>query len=208
MTRTTCLSTLSCAAILAALTAYGCGSSSTINTGTGGAGGRIVTGAGGGAIIVGTGGQNGGTGGAPGVDGGVNVCTAGSACTAGFMCRATCNVGGNANNPGTRACMCTGNGGTTLNCGAAATCMAVDAGPMPDAGFNMCVANTPCTTGFTCRIACNTGGGVAGTSACTCTGNGGTTLACQNGGANCVPNDAGAQDAPAPVDAPRDTPPG
>ena len=175
MTRTTCYSMLSCAALLAALGAYGCGGGSTINgTGgtTGGTGGKVDSG----AIIIGTGGSLGGVGGRPGaVDGGTNACTANSPCTAGFTCSQTCNVAGVA---GTRACMCGNNG--TLNCAAGnAGCIR----PTVDAGFNMCTAGTPCTAGFTCEQTCNVAG-VAGTRACTCGNNG--MVNCAAGNAGCV----------------------
>ena len=271
MTRTTCYTTLSCAALLVALGAYGCGSSSTINPGTGGTtggqgqGGRTM-----GSLGGTTGGGLGGTTG--GVDAGPNTCVNNAMCAAGFTCDATCMVGnavgtrtcacgangrlvcpaGNANclvvdagppppmpdagfnacmnatpctmgftcslacnvngNPGARACTCGNN--RTLNCGNANTCMVFDAGPpppRPDAGFNMCMNNTPCTTGFTCNAVCNVNGN-PGTRPCTCGGN--NTLNCPGGNANCTVLDAGAPldaarpDVVAPTDAPVDAPPG
>jgi hypothetical protein len=90
-------------------------------------------------------------------------------------------------NPGTRACACGNNG--TLNCpGGGGTCMVIDAGPLPDAGFNMCMNNTPCTAAFTCNAVCNVNGN-PGTRPCTCGGNG--MLNCPGGNANCMVFDAG-----------------
>jgi len=172
-----------------------------------------------GAIIIGGAGQNGGVGGRPGtdagqpppMDAGFNMCTANTPCTANFTCDMTCNVGGVT---GVRPCTCGNNG--RLNCpGGMAGCQR-DAGPpppMPDAGFNMCTANTPCTMGFACAAVCNVGG-VAGTRACTCGNNG--MLNCPGGNVNCIrpdagpppPTDAARPDVPPPVDAPRDVPAG
>ena len=218
MTRTTCLSVLASAALLAAFTAYGCGSSSVIPPGStggtnGGLGGKmdsgsiiIIGGSGGGP--GGVAGRGGGMAGRAGVDAGFNMCNNNAPCTAGFTCDMNCNVNGVA---GMRACTCGNNG--QLNCpGGNANCIRPDAGPpppMPDAGFNACMAGTPCTAGFACRATC-VAGGVAGTRACTCGNNG--NLACANGGANCIPNDGGAvPDAARPdvgltPDVPRDVP--
>lgn len=211
MTRTSCLSALGSAALLAALTAYGCGSNSTINPGTGGTSGGIGGKMDSGAIIIGgsgggpggVAGRGGGMAGRAGVDAGFNMCNNNAPCTAGFTCEMNCNVGAVM---GMRACTCGNNG--QLNCpGGNANCIRPDAGPpppQPDAGFNACMANTPCTQGFACRATCNAGGGVAGTRACTCGGNG--NLNCPGGGATCIPNDAGAPDVGVTPDVPRDVP--
>jgi hypothetical protein len=210
MTRTSRLTAILGAGVLTALAASGCGSSSTINPGTGGTNGGLGGKMDSGAVILGTGGGPGGIAGRGGQagragtdagvnrpDAGFNMCTNNTPCTAGFTCNAPCNVAGVA---GTRACTCANTG--LLNCpNGNATCIRPDAGPpppMPDAGFNMCTANTPCTQGFACRTACNAGGGVAGTRACTC--NAQNTLACPGGGGTCVPDDAGMPPVDAPVD--------
>ena len=52
-----------------------------------------------------------------------------------------------------------------------------------DAGFNACMANTPCTGGFTCEAPCNVAG-VAGVRNCACGGNG--MLNCPGGNAACI----------------------
>jgi hypothetical protein len=160
MTRTSSsFAMLGCTALLASLAAYGCGSSSTINPGTGGTVGGVAghTGAGGGAVIVGTGGTLGGTGGTPvvggtggrpatdagnpppptdaggPVDAGAAMCAPNTMCTAGFTCSGVCNLGGG-RGMGTRDCTCTGGNNNRLACGA---CMGGDAGVVPppqDAG--------------------------------------------------------------------------
>ena len=135
MTRTTTLSTLWCTALVATLAAYGCGSSSTIDNGTGGKTGTSgvggKTGAGGGAVIIGTGGTSGGgvggmvggvDAGGPPADAGVNMCAPATACTAGFTCTRNCNAGGG-RGPGTQACTCNNN--NRVACG---NCMPNDAG--------------------------------------------------------------------------------
>jgi hypothetical protein len=175
MTRTTCFSTLSCAALLAALAAYGCGSSSPVDTGTGGkaggtggtpvtggTGGAVVTGGTGGSVVTGgqggaivTGGQGGMQGGRP--DAGVGRPDAG-------VGRPDAGVG------------------------------RPDAAPPADAGVNMCVANSACTMGFTCTATCMVGAN-AGTRACTCPANG--RLNCPGA---CRLDDAGVV-VPPPVDA-------
>jgi hypothetical protein len=179
MTRTSCLSILASAALVAAFAAYGCGSNSVIppDGGRSGVGGRTDSGA---VIITGLGGQT-GAGGRAGGDAGVNACTNNAPCTNGFTCEMPCNVGGVA---GMRNCTCGGN--NTLNCpGGNAGCIR----PPVDAGFNMCMNNFPCTAGFTCEMACNVGG-VAGMRACTCPANGGM-LNCPAGNAACIRPDAG-----------------
>src|SRR6266700_7529026 len=99
MTRTTTwLTAPSCAALLAAMGAFGCGSNSTIDNGGGGSSGFGGAKQDSGAIILGGtgGGPAGGTGGRAGgnVDAGVNMCMANSACTMGFTCDVACNVNG------------------------------------------------------------------------------------------------------------------
>src|SRR5581483_4046398 len=74
MTRTRTIATLWCTALAATLAAYGCGSSSTVDTGTGGKAGGSAgnTGAGGGVIIItNTGGTTGSSGGTTGSQGGM-----------------------------------------------------------------------------------------------------------------------------------------
>ena len=185
MTRTTCFSTLSCAALLVALGAYGCGSSSTINPGTGGAGGR-TTGTLGGANGS-LGGGTGSLGGAPGTDGGANTCVNNATCAAGFTCDQACMAG---NSAGTRTCACGANGRLACPTGNG-TCDVADAAPPPpptDAGFNACTNNSPCTAGFTCDLACMVGNN-PGIRACTCANNG--RLNCPGGNGGCQ-FDAGA----------------
>jgi hypothetical protein len=189
MTRTTCFSTLSCAALLVALGAYGCGSSSTINPGTGGTAGR-ATSLGGGTGSLGGGGGTGSLGGAPGgTDAGVVTCVANAMCAAGFTCDQACMAG---NSAGTRTCSCGANGRLTCPNGAA-SCDIVDAAPPPppmDAGFNACTNNTPCTAGFTCDMTCMVGNNPPGIRACTCANNG--RLNCPAGNNGCQ-FDAGPQ---------------
>jgi hypothetical protein len=232
MTRKTCLSTLSRAAILhivvpilAALTAYGCGSSSTIN-GTGGSSGTAgtpgTTGAGGGAVIIsGTGGTpGGGDAGAPrdagrpprdagvggAVDAGFNMCTPNTPCTTGFTCELPCNLGGVA---GTRACTCNNNGSLACAQNNNAGCVRPDAGappprldagappPRPDAG-PMIDAGPICAGGANGPRAgrpC-----VLGTDTpCSRNGGAGVTQTCTCGAA--PPRDAGATDAATTADA-------
>jgi hypothetical protein len=177
MTRTNGFSLLTCAALLATMSAYGCGGGSTIN-GTGGTSGGVGGKVDSGAVIIGTGGSNGpgGVGGAPGTDGGLNSCVNAAACAPGFTCDQACNVGGVA---GTRSCTCGNNRQLVCTAGNAG-CLR----PPVDAGFNMCTANTPCTAGFTCEQACNVGG-IMGMRACTCPAGGGM-LNCPAGNATCI----------------------
>lgn len=170
MTRTKTIATLWCTALVATLAAYGCGSSSTIDTGTGGSPGTAgrAGGAGGGVVIItntggatGTGGRpagaggmtGGGTGGMvqPPVDAGPPACNPNNMCTAPFMCDGMCRANGM---NGTRTCTCDMNG--RLACtpcitpDAGAPPPPVDAGPRPDAGLNCAgnVANNrPCAPG-------------------------------------------------------------
>jgi len=169
MTRMKSIAALGCTALAAALAAYGCGSSSTIDNGAGGgssgSGGK-TGGSGGGVVIINTGGMTGsggrivGTGGTPGGAGGMNqppqdagagMCAPFQMCTAaGSTCDGTCRAGGQ---NGTRTCMCGNNG--RYNCGACVTPDAgtppppVDAGPRPDAG-PACQGNT--NTGRVCMV--------------------------------------------------------
>ena len=145
MTRTRTIATLWCTALVATLTAYGCGSSSTVDTGTGGKSGTAGgsgTGSGGGIVIITnvggmtgtagmTGGGTGGTtgpgqdAGGPPVDAGPQMCAQNAMCTAGFTCTATCNAGGG-RGPGTQMCTCRNT--NRLNCGA---CTPNNAGVVP-----------------------------------------------------------------------------
>ena len=194
MTRKSCLTTLSCAAFVAALAGYGCGSStSVISFGIGGSAGHTTgsgggrgqggaTGGGqGGATAGGQGGATGGgQGGARGTDAGAPVCMNNATCTTGFSCEAPCNVNGNPGNPGSRACNCGNN--STLTCGA---CMAADGGAPPpfDAGA-MCPGGgavrdgQPCTPGTPPCSRFVFGGGAPQT--CTCgRGQNGAVWTCQ-----------------------------
>jgi hypothetical protein len=179
MTRTRTLSTLWCTALVATLAAYGCGSSSTIDTGTGGraggTGGRVAGSGGSGVIIIGTGGMT-GTGGGPGgiVDGGAPMCMAGATCTAGFTCTLTCtaNMG---RGPGTRACTCGGN--MRVNCMACIPDDAgapVDTGPAVDAGPICAGGQTGPATGRACVVGtdmpCTRNPNGANPTMCTCVG--------------------------------------
>jgi hypothetical protein len=185
MTRTKTIATLWCTALAAALAAYGCGSSSTIDTGmggtSGGAGGKTGGGTGGGIVIINTGGMTGSggmTGGGmggmvmPPQDAGPPMCMPNAMCTAPFMCDGTCRANGQ---NGTRACMCGMNG--RLACGA---CMVpdagappppVDAGPRPDAG-PACPGNArnngPCMLGMSPSPCARMAGGGGMMQTCTC----------------------------------------
>src|SRR5437764_622997 len=115
MTRMKSIAALGCTALAAALAAYGCGSSSTIDNGAGGnstGGGGRTGGSGGGVVIISTGGMTGsggmivtGTGGMvqPPQDGGPAMCAPMNACTAPSMCDGTCRANGQ---NGTRTCTC------------------------------------------------------------------------------------------------------
>ncbi len=218
MTRTKTIATLWCTALAAALAAYGCGSSSTIDTGTGGGpgatGGKSGGQGGNGVVIINTGGmtgsggitggQGGMTGGGQGgmvmppVDGGPPACMNGNMCAAGFTCEMACRVNGVA---GTRTCTCGNNNRINCNTPPCITPDAgtppppVDAGPRPDAG-PMCPNNT--NTGRACTV---------GTAPSPCTRNvgGGNTQTCicalpPPGDAG-APADAGADAAPPPPQA-------
>ena len=185
MTRTKTIATLWCTALAAALAAYGCGSSSTIDTGMGGSSGgagKTGSGTGGGIVIINTGGMTGsggmtggagmagGMGGMMAVDAGPPMCAPNAMCTAPFMCDGTCMRMGQA---GTRTCMCGMNG--RLACGACVTPDAgppppVDAAPRPDAGPacpNGARNNGPCVLG-TSPSPCSRMVGGGGTQTCTC----------------------------------------
>jgi hypothetical protein len=134
----------------------------------------------------------------------IDSCVVGSRCNAAFTCAMNCNVNGQA---GMRSCTCDATG--------MVVCPAGNAGcSVPDAGFNMCTANFPCTAGYACEQACNVGG-VAGMRACTCPAAGGM-LNCPGGNNACIrpmPDGGAPVDARPPVDvrpadAPVDRPPG
>jgi hypothetical protein len=205
MTRTKTIATLWCTALAATLAAYGCGSSSTIDTGTGGGsgtGGRAGGGTGGGIVIINTGGMTGGggrvagTGGTPGtggmvqppVDAGPPACAPMNMCTAPFMCDGTCRVNGM--NNGTRTCTCGNNGRLTCTACVAPDAGAppppVDAGPRPDAG-------PACPNGARNNTACMVG---VSPSPCTRNAGGGNTQTCTCEPA--PPRDGGATDAGGP----------
>ena len=194
MTCKSCLTIVSCAAFVAALAGYGCGSSTSVISfgigggpggarggGTGGNRGGVGGGGQGGTTAGGQGGATaGGQGGARGTDAGSDaaapVCMNNATCTTGFSCDAPCNVNGNPGNPGTRACNCGNN--NTLNCGA---CMAADGGAPPpiDAGA-MCPGGGAVRSGQPCTL---------GTPPCSrvFAGGGGQTCTCGRG-----PNGGGA----------------
>jgi hypothetical protein len=203
------IAALGCTALAAALAAYGCGSSSTIDNGAGGGssgtGGKTGGGTGGGVVIINTGGMTGsggmtggGVGGMtaggmggrivqPPMDAGPAVCAPNNPCTGTTMCDGTCMRNGQT---GTRTCMCGNNGRYTCgNCmvaDAGAPPPPVDAGPRPDAG-------PACPVGARNGTMC-----VVGTSVSPCTRNaGGGTQTCTCAAAPRV--DAGA-DAGPPVD--------
>jgi hypothetical protein len=191
MTRMKSIAALGCTALAAALAAYGCGSSSTIDNGAGGGssgtGGKTGGGTGGGIVIISTGGMTGtagmnGTAGTPGTggmvmpppqDAGPPMCNAGVMCTAPFMCNGMCRANGQ---NGTRTCTCGMNG--RLACTACVVPDAgappppVDAGPRPDAGLP-CAGNVAnnrqCMLGVSMTCVRNVGGG-GNTQTCTCTG--------------------------------------
>jgi len=194
MTRTKTIATLWCTALAATLAGYGCGSSSTIDTGAGGGpgtAGRAGGQGGNGIVIINTGGMTGSggiTGGGmggmvtpprdagpppPPVDAGPAACANGNMCTTGFTCDMACRANGVA---GTRTCTCGNN--NRINCNAA-PCVTpdagappppVDAGPRPDAGV-MCAANVnngrACVVG-TSPSPCTRNAGGGNTQTCTC----------------------------------------
>jgi hypothetical protein len=186
------IAALGCTALAAALMAYGCGSSSTIDNGAGGGssgtGGKPAGGTGGGVVVIvatggmtgtagmnGTAGTNGGMGGMvqPPQDAGPPMCAPNNMCTAPFMCEGTmCRVNGM--NNGTRTCTCGMNG--RLACtpcvgpDAGAPPPPVDAGPRPDAGV-MCAGNV--NNGRVCMVGvspspCARIAGGGGMQTCTC----------------------------------------
>jgi hypothetical protein len=203
MTRTTCFSAVSFAALVAALTTYGCGSSSTGTTsGTGGAttiGGSGGSAAGqGGAIGGGVAGAFGGLGGAPGGDGGATGEAGAPGGDGGATGGGTAGATGNTDGGRMVDARPPVDGRPVVDAGPA-----VDARPGMDAGPAMCVANAMCMQGFTCREACMVGAGanaMQGTRACTCRANG--TLNCPAGAGTCMIADAGVTPPP-PVDAGR-----
>jgi hypothetical protein len=202
------IAALGCTALAAALAAYGCGSSSTIDNGAGGGssgtGGKTNGGTGGGVVIIntggmtGSGGMNGGVGGMtaggmggrvmpPPMDAGPAMCAPMNACTGTSMCDGTCNRNGQT---GTRTCTCANGRYACGNCmvaDAGAPPPPVDAGPRPDAG-------PACPAGARNGTMC-----VVGTSASPCTRNagGGNTQTCTCAAA---PRVDGGADAGPPVD--------
>ena len=125
MIRMKSIAALGFTALAAALVAYGCGSSSTIDNGAGGGssgtGGKTTGGSGGGVVIINLGGMTGsggmvvtGMGGMvmpPPQDAGNGMCAPNQMCTvAASTCDGTCNRNGVA---GTRVCTCGNNGATT-----------------------------------------------------------------------------------------------
>jgi hypothetical protein len=192
MTRMKTIAALGCTALAAAFVAYGCGSSSTIDNGSGGGssgtGGKTGAGTGGGVVIItnvggmtGTAGMNGGVGGMtaggmggrvmpPPMDAGPAVCAPNNQCTAPSMCDGTCNRNGQA---GTRTCMCGNNGrytcGVCMVADAGAPPPPMDAGPRPDAG-TPCAGNVAnnrqCMLGVSMTCVRNVGGGNMQTCMC------------------------------------------